>query len=94
MQKDYDGLRSFLTECEKHGEVKVIKNADWDLEIGALTETVSELIDEPPYDVEPEADATVRPTVGAVDLPEHFKYNRQHFVLDAYAGVSHFEFDA
>jgi hypothetical protein len=31
MQKDYDGLRSFLEECEKHGEVKVIKNADWDL---------------------------------------------------------------
>src|SRR3954471_5028393 len=48
MQKNYDGLRSFLTECEKQGEVKVIKNADWDLEIGALTETVSELIDEPP----------------------------------------------
>ena len=48
MQKRYDGLRSFLAECEKHGEVKVIKDADWDLEIGALTETVSELIDEPP----------------------------------------------
>src|SRR3954454_20191423 len=52
MQKDYDGdydgLRSFLAECEKHGEVKVIKNSDWDLEIGALPEMVSELIDEPP----------------------------------------------
>jgi UbiD family decarboxylase len=48
MQEPYDGLRSFLKECEKQGEVKVIKNADWNLEIGALTETVSELIDEPP----------------------------------------------
>jgi UbiD family decarboxylase len=48
MQKDYDGLRSFLAECEALGEVKVIKNADWNLEVGALTETVSELIDEPP----------------------------------------------
>jgi 3-polyprenyl-4-hydroxybenzoate decarboxylase len=46
--KDYDGLRSFLAKCEALGEVKVIKNADWNLEIGALTETVSELIDEPP----------------------------------------------
>src|ERR1700745_2557123 len=44
----YDGLRSFLAECEKHGEVKVIRNADWNLEIGALTESVSELIKEPP----------------------------------------------
>ena len=40
MQNSYDGLRSFLAECEKLGEVKVIRNADWDLEIGALTETV------------------------------------------------------
>ena len=48
MQQQYDGLRSFLAECEKHGEVKVIRDADWNLEIGALTETVSELIDEPP----------------------------------------------
>jgi UbiD family decarboxylase len=48
MQEPYDGLRSFLKECEQHGEVKVIKDADWNLEIGALTETVSEMIDEPP----------------------------------------------
>jgi UbiD family decarboxylase len=46
--EQYDGLRSFLAECEKHGEVKVIRNADWNLEIGALTETVSELVKEPP----------------------------------------------
>src|SRR5438105_5506108 len=48
MQQHYDGLRSFLAECEKLGEVKVIRDADWNLEIGALTEMVSELIDEPP----------------------------------------------
>src|SRR5882672_9118087 len=48
MQRQYDGLRSFLAECEKLGEVRVIRDADWHLEIGALTETVSELIDEPP----------------------------------------------
>jgi len=48
MQQHYDGLRSFLAECDKLGEVKVIRNADWNLEIGALTETACELIDEPP----------------------------------------------
>ena len=48
MPQPYDGLRSFLDECEAHGEVTVIKDADWNLEIGALTETASELIDEPP----------------------------------------------
>jgi len=48
MLKNYDGLRSFLAECEKLGEVTVIRNADWNLEIGALTEAACELIDEPP----------------------------------------------
>src|SRR5437763_14198896 len=48
MQQEYDGLRSFLAECERLGEVTVIRDADWNLEIGALTETTSELIDEPP----------------------------------------------
>ncbi len=48
MPQPYDGLRSFLDECEAHGEVTVIKDADWNLEIGALTEAASELIDEPP----------------------------------------------
>ena len=42
MQQRYDGLRSFLEECEKHGEVKVIRDADWNLEIGALTEIGAE----------------------------------------------------
>ena len=48
MAAEYDGLRSFLAECEMHGEVTVIKDADWNLEVGAITESVSELIDEPP----------------------------------------------
>jgi UbiD family decarboxylase len=48
MQEPYDGLRSFLKECEKLGEVMTIRDADWNLEIGALTEMASELIDEPP----------------------------------------------
>ncbi len=45
---EYDGLRSFLKRCEQLGEVTTIENADWNLEIGALTESVSELIPEPP----------------------------------------------
>jgi 4-hydroxy-3-polyprenylbenzoate decarboxylase len=44
----YDGLRSFLARAEALGEVQRIAGADWDLEIGALTETVAELITEPP----------------------------------------------
>lgn len=48
MQNRYDGLRSFLADCEELGEVKVIRGANWNLEIGALTETTSELIEEPP----------------------------------------------
>ena len=46
--KPYDGLRSFLVEAEKFGEIATIKNADWHLEIGALSETTAELIPEPP----------------------------------------------
>lgn len=44
----YDGLRSLLAQSEALGEVRIIRNADWNLEIGAITETVSELIPEPP----------------------------------------------
>jgi len=45
---EYDGLRSFLRACEPLGEVQTVTGADWNLEIGALTEMVSELIHEPP----------------------------------------------
>ena len=47
-ESGYDGLRSFLAKAEALGEIKHIKDADWNLEIGALTETVAELIPEPP----------------------------------------------
>jgi len=48
MDSDYDGLRSFLAECERLGELRTITGADWNLEIGALTESTAELISEPP----------------------------------------------
>lgn len=37
----YD-LREFIRESEKLGEVKIIEGADWDLEIGAITEWQSQ----------------------------------------------------
>jgi 3-polyprenyl-4-hydroxybenzoate decarboxylase len=46
--RQYDGLRSFLARAEAFGEVTTIRDADWHLEIGALSETVAELIPEPP----------------------------------------------
>ena len=48
LKNEYDGLRSFLQLCEQHGEVTTITGADWNLEIGAITESASELIKEPP----------------------------------------------
>ena len=48
LKNEYDGLRTFLQLCEDHGEVTTIKGADWNLEIGAITESASELIKEPP----------------------------------------------
>jgi 4-hydroxy-3-polyprenylbenzoate decarboxylase len=47
-ERPYDGLRSFLADCEALGELQVIRDADWNLEIGAVTETASELITDPP----------------------------------------------
>jgi 4-hydroxy-3-polyprenylbenzoate decarboxylase len=47
-EHEYDGLRSFLAACQELGEVRTISQADWNLEIGAITECVSELIPEPP----------------------------------------------
>ncbi len=48
MTLEYDGLRTFLRQCEDIGELKTIKGAHWDLEIGAITETVAELEARPP----------------------------------------------
>ncbi len=47
-KSDYDGLRGFLAKAEALGEIRTIRDADWNLEIGALSETVAELIPEPP----------------------------------------------
>lgn len=38
----FDSLRDFIAECEKAGELKQVDNADWNLEIGALTELMAE----------------------------------------------------
>ena len=41
-------LREFLQRAEAQGELTHIPGADWNLEIGAITESTSELIKEPP----------------------------------------------
>jgi hypothetical protein len=43
----YDGFRSFLEDCRRIGEVVDINDADWDLEIGTLTEAVADQIANP-----------------------------------------------
>jgi 3-polyprenyl-4-hydroxybenzoate decarboxylase len=43
-----EDLRDFIAGCRAIGEVKDIDNADWNEEIGALTEAAAELIDSPP----------------------------------------------
>jgi 4-hydroxy-3-polyprenylbenzoate decarboxylase len=44
----YDGFRTFLEDCRREGECVEIEDADWDLEIGTLTEAAAEKIDGPP----------------------------------------------
>jgi 4-hydroxy-3-polyprenylbenzoate decarboxylase len=46
--RNEDGLRSFIESCREIGEVVDIDDADWDLEIGTLTEAAAEHIDNPP----------------------------------------------
>jgi 3-polyprenyl-4-hydroxybenzoate decarboxylase len=41
-------LRDFLAACRDIGEVRDVPGADWNEEIGALTEAAAELIDNPP----------------------------------------------
>ncbi len=45
---EYNDLRDFIELCKKHAEVEEIKGADWNLEIGALTEAAAELLPDPP----------------------------------------------
>jgi UbiD family decarboxylase len=47
-EMEYNDLRDFLELCKKHGEVQEIRAADWNLEIGAVTEAAAELLPEPP----------------------------------------------
>ena len=44
----FDDLRSFVEACREVDEWRQIDGADWDQEIGALTEATAELIPEPP----------------------------------------------
>lgn len=44
----FDDLRQFIEAAKKVGEWREIKNANWDLEIGALIEATAELIPQPP----------------------------------------------
>src|SRR5262245_11495437 len=44
----FDDLASFIAACQEADRWQQIDGADWDLEIGALTEATAELIPEPP----------------------------------------------
>jgi 4-hydroxy-3-polyprenylbenzoate decarboxylase len=48
MDNEYDGLRNYIDACRGIGEVVDIDDADWDLEIGTLSEAAAEKIIEPP----------------------------------------------
>ena len=37
----FDDLREFINKAEEMGEVKLVEGADWELEIGVLTELMS-----------------------------------------------------
>lgn len=43
----FNDLREFISEAERLGECRVIKGADWDLEIGAITELEASTPDSP-----------------------------------------------
>src|SRR5262245_9641862 len=46
--RTFDDLRSFIAACQEVDRWHQIDGADWDQEIGALTEATAELIPEPP----------------------------------------------
>ena len=48
MENEYDGLRTYIEAVRGIGQCKDIQGADWDVEIGTLTEAATELIAEPP----------------------------------------------
>ena len=44
----FDDLRSFIAAAQEVDDWRLIEGADWDLEIGSLTEATAELLPEPP----------------------------------------------
>ena len=44
----YTDFRSFIEEAKKISDFRIIENADWDAEIGALVESTAELVPQPP----------------------------------------------
>ena len=44
----YHDFRSFIEEAKKISDYRIIENADWDGEIGALVESTAELVPQPP----------------------------------------------
>ena len=44
----FDDLRTFLAACQEADDWRQIDGADWDLEIGALTEAAADLLPSPP----------------------------------------------
>lgn len=48
MENEYDGLRTYIEAVRGIDQCKDIEGADWNLEIGTLTEAATELLAEPP----------------------------------------------
>src|SRR5918999_6046573 len=44
----YNDFRGFVEEAKKISDYRIIENADWDGEIGALVESTAELVPQPP----------------------------------------------
>src|SRR5512145_3086061 len=42
IMKQDDGLRTWLTQADELGELRTIEGADWDLEIGGVTDILTE----------------------------------------------------
>ena len=40
----YHDFRSFVEEAKKISDYRLIEGADWDVEIGALVESIAELV--------------------------------------------------
>ena len=47
MTVEFNDLREYFDEVKKLGEFKVIEGADWNLEIGAITELQCQIPDSP-----------------------------------------------